>query len=364
MSRPARACVDLDALRSNLSLARQTAPGSRVMAVVKANGYGHGMVQVAHAMQAADGFGVACLEEAVQLRDAGITQPVTLLEGAFHADELEAISRLQLATVIHSRHQLEALAEAALPQPVAVWLKLDTGMHRLGFAPAELAEVHARLQALPQVGRLGLMSHFACADERDDTATQRQLDVFSAAVGGYPGERSLANSGALLGWQASHGDWVRPGLMLYGISPFVDTTAEAHGLRPVMTLETELIAINAFQAGDAVGYGGSWVCPEKMRIGVAAIGYGDGYPRHAITGTPVLVDGQQTHIVGRVSMDMICIDLRNLPQARIGSGVTLWGRGLPVELVARHADTIPYELVCAVSSRVPFRYLGGVQEPD
>lgn len=356
MTRPVRARVDVDALRSNLQLARRTAPHSRILAVVKANAYGHGLVPVARALEAADAFGVAGVEEALLLRQAGIQKPIVLLEGFFHAAELDEVIRHGLSLVIHAPHQIEALAAAVLPVPVRVWIKLDTGMHRLGFAPAELAAVQARLQSITGVELAGLMTHFACADDRTDPATQRQLDAFAALGPGAVGEHSLANSAALLGWPEAHADWVRPGLMLYGISPFVDSLAADHGLTPAMTLETELIAIRDCAAGDAVGYGGVWVCPESMPIGVAAIGYGDGYPRHAPAGTPVLVDGRPAQLIGRVSMDMLILDLRGLPEARVGSRVTLWGEGLPVERIARQAGTIPYELVCAVTARVPLLY--------
>ncbi|BAZ94852.1 alanine racemase [Thiohalobacter thiocyanaticus] len=356
MTRPVRARVALDALRSNLELARRTAPHSRILAVVKANAYGHGLVPVAQALEAADAFGVAGVEEALFLRQAGIKKPIVLLEGFFHGAELDEVIRHRLSLVLHAAHQLEALAAAAPAAPLRVWVKLDTGMHRLGFAPGELPSVLQRLQALEGVELAGLMTHFACADDRADPATRRQLERFDALAGGLEGEHSLANSAALLGWPQTHAGWVRPGLMLYGISPFVDSLAVDHGLRPAMTLETELIAIRDCAAGDAVGYGGAWVCPEAMPVGVAAIGYGDGYPRHAPAGTPVLVDGRPAQLVGRVSMDMITLDLRGLPEARVGSRVSLWGEGLPVEHIARAAGTIPYELVCAVTARVPLVY--------
>lgn len=356
MSRPVRARVGLDALRSNLELARRTAPHSRILAVVKANAYGHGLVPVARTLEAADAFGVAGVEEALALRQAGIEKPIVLLEGCFHAAELDEVVRHDLSLVVHAAHQIEALATLGLAASVRVWIKLDTGMHRLGFAPAELEAVRARLQAVAGVELAGLMTHFACADDRDNPATRRQLECFHAATRGLDGEQSLANSAALLGWPDSHADWVRPGLMLYGISPFLDDTAADQGLTPAMTLETELIAIRDCAAGEAVGYGGAWVCPETMPVGVAAIGYGDGYPRHAPDGTPVLVDGRPSQLIGRVSMDMITLDLRGLPEARVGSRVTLWGEGLPVEKIARAAGTIPYELVCAVTARVPLLY--------
>lgn len=353
MSRPLRAHLDLDALQHNLQRVREAAPRSRIMAVVKANGYGHGLVRSAQALRSADGFGVACLEEAVTLREAGIRQPITLLEGFFEGDELGALSRYRLMPVVHAEHQVRHLEAAQLPQPIAVWLKVDTGMHRLGFAPALLPTIYARLQACANVDRIGLFSHLGYADDRRSAQTPRQCASFLAAVRNLPGEYSLANSGGLLGWPETQLDWVRPGLMLYGISPFAGDTGGEQGLRPVMRLESRLIAVNRYARGEALGYGGAWVCPEDMPVGVVAAGYGDGYPRHAPTGTPVLVNSQRAQLIGRVSMDMLCVDLRTQPQARVGDPVVLWGDALPVEEVARCADTIPYELVCAIASRVP-----------
>lgn len=353
MSRPLRARIDLDALRHNLQRARSAAPNSRVMAVVKANGYGHGLVRVAQALREADGFGVACLEEAVSLREAGIRQPITLLEGFFDSDELAAVSHYRLIPVLHTEQQVRQLEAAHLPQPIDVWLKADTGMHRLGFAARDFADMHRRVQACANVNSIGLFSHLGYADDRRSAQTQRQCERFRTLVEGFSGACSLANSGGLLGWPETRFDWVRPGLMLYGISPFSGDTALEHKLHPVMTLESRLIAVNRFERGAAIGYGGAWVCPEDMPVGVVAAGYGDGYPRHAPTGTPVLINGQRAQIIGRVSMDMLCVDLREQPDARMGDPVVLWGRDLPVEEIARCAGTIPYELVCAIASRVP-----------
>lgn len=353
MTRPLQARIDLGALRHNLQRAREAAPDSRVMAVVKANAYGHGLVRVAQALRDVDGFGVACIEEAVTLREAGVRAPISLLEGFFASDELTAISHYRLTPVIHSEHQLILLEAAVLPQPIDVWLKIDTGMHRLGVAPEVSEPLYRRLQNSPNVAEVGLFSHLAYADDRRSAQTSQQCERFQAATQDISGARSLANSGGLLGWPETHFDWVRPGLMLYGVSPFSGSTASEHGLRPVMTLESRLIAVNRFERGAAIGYGGAWVCPEDMAVGVVAAGYGDGYPRHAPTGTPVLVNGQRTQIVGRVSMDMLCVDLREQPDARIDDPVVLWGGELSVEEIARCAGTIPYQLVCAVASRVP-----------
>lgn len=353
MTRPLRARIDLGALQHNLRITRQAAPNSRVMAVVKANGYGHGLVRVAQALREADGFGVACLEEAVGLREAGVRQPITLLEGFFDSDELDAVSHYRLMPVLHTERQVHQLEAAWLPQPIAVWLKVDTGMHRLGFSPEIFGAMYRRLHDCANVGEIGLFSHLGYADDRRSVQTQLQCAQFQALVEAFPGQRSLANSGGLLGWPETQFDWVRPGLMLYGISPFAGNTGVEQGLQPVMTLASQLIAVNRYERGAAIGYGGAWVCPEDMPVGVVAAGYGDGYPRHAPTGTPVLLNGRRVQIIGRVSMDMLCVDLREQPDAGVGDPVVLWGADLPVEEIARYAGTIAYELVCAVASRVP-----------
>jgi alanine racemase len=353
MSRAACARISSAALEHNLNRARHAAPASRILAVIKANGYGHGIVRVARALASADAFAVASIDEAVILREAGINQPIVLLEGVFNASEVEEAAARHLELVVHAEEQLQVLEAARLPAPFPIWLKIDTGMHRLGFAPAQAADARQRLEACPAAGQLRLMSHLANADRPGDARTDAQLDLFDACAEGFSGERSMANSGAVLAWQRSHFDWVRPGIMLYGASPFGDTGAE-QDLRPAMTLGTRLIAVNRRRRGDAVGYGGTWTCPEDMLVGVAAIGYGDGYPRHAPNGTPVLVNGRRVPLIGRVSMDMICLDLRSQPEARPGDPVVLWGDGLPVEEVARAAETISYELLCRVTERVRF----------
>lgn len=353
MSRPLRARIHLDALQHNLRRVREAAPRSRVMAVVKANAYGHGLVRSAQVLRGVDGFGVACLEEAVTLREAGLQQPISLLEGFFDADELEPISRYRLMPVVHAEHQIRQLESTRLSQPIAVWLKVDTGMHRLGFAPEQFRAMYRRLQSCANVERIALFSHLGYADDRRSQQTPRQCARFLEATKDLPGERSLANSGGLLGWPETQLDWVRPGLMLYGISPFAGGSGHEQDLRPVMTLTSRLIAVNRYARGEALGYGGAWVCPEDMPIGIVAAGYGDGYPRHASSGTPLLVNGQRVPLIGRVSMDMLCVDLREQAHARVGDPVVLWGQALPVEEIARCADTIPYELVCAVASRVP-----------
>jgi alanine racemase len=355
MTRGTTAFIDLRALRHNLQRVREAAPRARVMVAVKANGYGHGLVRVARALAEADAFAVACLEEAVSLREAGIRSAILLLEGVFEVSELPLCSLLDLEIVVHHSSQLEMLEYARLEGPVRVWIKIDTGMHRLGFAPEELPQVWERLQACPGVtSGVQLMSHLARADERHAEHTRKQLQVFAATTAGWPGLLSLANSAGVLGWPATHFDWVRPGLMLYGASPFVDSLADEEGLQAVMTLCTRLIAVKRVGRGEPVGYGGTWICPEEMIVGVAAIGYGDGYPRHAPSGTPALVNGREVAVIGRVSMDMLCLDLRGHPEARVGDLVVLWGKGLPIEVIARAAGTIPYTLMCAVTPRVRF----------
>lgn len=344
--------IDLAALRHNLQRVRQAAPGCRVMAAVKANGYGHGLVRVAQALSDTDAFGVACINEALALRTAGINAPITLLEGFFHVDEISLIEELQLDLLLHHADQIATLERATIRKPIRVWLKIDTGMHRLGVSPQSTASLWQRLEQHPQLQPMGQMTHLARADELDHPATAEQLLLFRRATESLPGERAIANSAGVLGWPETHGDWVRPGIMLYGVSPFVGGRAAEHDLKPVMTLSSELIAVNMMQKGDAVGYGGTWICPEAMPVGVVAVGYGDGYPRHAPNGTPVLVNGQRVSMIGRVSMDMICVDLRSQPEARIGDPVVLWGKGLPVEEIAEAAGTIAYELLCSVTQRV------------
>ena len=351
MSRPAQAVLHAPALAHNLKRVRELAPGRGVMAVIKANGYGHGMIEVAKALGEADAFAVACLDEALLLREAGIQHAMVLLEGFFSPEEFPAIVRHRLTTVIHHEEQLRMLETDTPSAPLPVWLKIDSGMHRLGLAPDKVAAAYERLKALP-VELQGLMTHLASADERDDPTTSQQLACFQKVTASYGEPKSIANSAGILAWPQSHGDWVRPGVMLYGASPFAEQVGQDHGLRPALSLHSQLMAVNRFKRGERVGYGGEWQCPEDMAVGVVAIGYGDGYPRHAQSGTPVLVNGRRVPLIGRVSMDMVCVDLRSQPQARIGDPVCLWGPDLPVEEIARHAGTIPYELLCRVTPRV------------
>lgn len=357
MTRPARACINLPALQHNFQRVRQSAPHSRIMAIIKANAYGHGLVRAAQAMSDADAFGVASPEEGVALRETGFDRRIVLLEGVFTAEDIALVGGYRLDIVVHHVSQLDMLEHSHPARPIDVWLKLDTGMNRLGFEPEAVAHITARLEGLDQVSTVRYMTHFACADDAENNTTAIQLERFTSVLSSSAGERSLANSAAVLAWPDTHADWVRPGIMLYGASPLVGQHAGELDLRPVMTLKTQLIAINACQAGDAIGYGGDWRCPEAMSVGVAAIGYGDGYPRHAASGTPLLVNGQRATLIGRVSMDMICIDLRGHEQAAVGDEVILWGDGLPVEEIAEGAGTISYELLCGVNHRVVHEYI-------
>lgn len=350
--------IDGEALRHNLAAVRKLAPASRVMAVVKANAYGHGLVATAKALATADAFGVARLEEGLALRSAGIVNPVVLLEGVFTREELHLAGRERFELVVHSFQQLELLEQYAGSHRFAVWFKIDTGMNRLGFRLDEFGESWHRLGRCRSVGSTRLMTHLAAAEEPGRSA-QTQIQQFNALTGSLPLERSIANSAGLIGLPDARADWVRPGLMLYGISPLPDAVAEKLGLRPVMTLTTQLIAVRKVPVGESVGYGGTWRAACDSAIGIAAIGYGDGYPRNMRAGTPILVNEHAAVVVGRVSMDMTAIDVTGLPDVKIGDTVIVWGEGLPAERVAPYADTIPYELVCGISQRVAVKWKGG-----
>lgn len=355
MTRPARVVVDLEALCHNLSRIRQYAPRSKVMAIVKADAYGHGITRVACALAGVDGFGVACLEEARQLREAGIDKKILLLEGPYSAEEIPTIQQLRLDMVIHHPFQFELLNDAVIASPINTWLKLDSGMHRLGFAATEVDTVWKRLKQHEGVAdNLRLLSHLACANEPNSVMTKKQVELFSRVTRDYQAEKSLANSAGIIAWREARLDWVRPGLMLYGVSPIDGKTADDFGLIPVMSLESELISVKNLEQGDPVGYGASWSCPEDMPIGIVAAGYGDGFPRHAGSGTPILVKGKPCRLIGKASMDMLTVDLRHHPGARVGDPALLWGRELPIEIIARHADTVPYELLCGVHKRLEF----------
>jgi alanine racemase len=364
MPRPIEALIHTDALAHNLTRARACAPDAKVWAVVKANAYGHGIERAYAGLRGANGFALLDLAEAERVRALGWRGPVLLLEGAFEPRDLELCSRLNLWHVVHCTEQIDALAAHKTHAPHRVFLKMNSGMNRLGFMPAAYRSAWTRLSALPQVREITLMTHFSDADGARGIA--HQIAAFDAATRDLPGERSLANSAAILRHPslAAATDWVRAGILAYGSAPDFPEHDIAHwNLRPTMTLRTKLIATQTLAAGDSVGYGSSFVAEAPLSIGIAAVGYADGYPRHCATGTPVLVDGVRTRTVGRVSMDMIAVDLSPAPAAGIGSEVTLWGEGpsgssLAIDEVARAAGTIGYELMCALAARVPVRVVG------
>jgi alanine racemase len=350
MPRPIQARISLSALEHNLNVARSLTR-ARVMAVIKAAAYGHGLLRAAEALQAADGFAMLDLQDAIALREAGYRQPILLLEGCFTPNDFVQAVQYDLTCVIHNPAQLAMLDTCPKRGALNVWLKLNSGMNRLGFAPSAAHAVMEKLKAHPAVREVTLMTHFANADEA--TGISAQLEAFNAMTSSWRAPRSLANSAALLRYPETHGDWVRPGIMLYGASPFADATAQSLGLQAVMTLTSEIISVQTLQAGDATGYGSLFRADAPTRIGIVACGYADGYPRHAPTGTPILVAGRRTRTLGRVSMDMLAVDLSDMPDAGIGSPVVLWGADLPVEEVAAAAGTISYELLCALAARVP-----------
>lgn len=357
VGRAASAVIRVGALAHNLERIRAVAPQCRVLAVVKANAYGHGIEGVVQGLRGADAFAVACIDEAIRLRDAGIEAPVVLLEGVFDAAELVLAARYRCEPVVHAQWQIDALAAARHPvYRFPVWLKVDTGMNRLGFPMRAARAAWDRLRSLDAVGLVRLMTHLARADEPGAPMTAVQLTRFAEATAGWDGERSIANSAGVFAWPNSHADWVRPGLALYGVSPFADRPAADLGLQPVMTLCARLIAVRDLPAGETVGYGGAWTAPAATRIGIVGIGYGDGYPRHTAPGTPVLVNGARCPLVGRVSMDMLAVDLGG-QTAAVGDPVVLWGDGLPVEEIAKAAGTIPWTLLCGVTDRVRHEYV-------
>ena len=346
--RPIRARIDSAALRHNLGVARRLAPRSRIWAVVKANAYGHGLARAAKAL-AADGLGLIEIEAAIELRRAGEKRPMLLMQGFYSPGEIDLIAKNGLATVVHDAEQLAMLEKARPSAKIPVYLKLNTGMNRLGFGEKELKGALARLAGC--ASEITLMTHFADADGK--RGVKWQLERFQAMSAGLGYPRSLANSAAILRYPEAHSEWVRPGIMLYGCSPFAGQSAEKLGLKPVMTLSSELIAVRELQADDSLGYGCTFTAQGPMRVGIVACGYADGYPRHAPTGTPVLVCGKRTRTLGRVAMDMLIADLTGIREAAIGSPVTLWGEGLSADEVAASAGTVSYELLCALSARVP-----------
>ena len=351
MPRPICATISAAALAHNLGVARQCAGDAMVWAVVKANAYGHGLARAAKALQAANGFALLDMEEAIRLRLAGVQKPILLLEGFFKQQDVTLLSEYMLTPVIHSLEQIEILEKSTLVRPIDAYMKINSGMNRLGFTVENVRIAWNALRNHAQVRTITLMTHFGDAD--GPTGVAAQLDWFNRIVQPFQAARCLANSAALLRFPETRADWVRPGIMLYGCSPFPDRSAAQIGLKPAMTLTSELIAVQNIQPGERVGYGFTFEATEEMTLGVVACGYADGYPRHAPTGTPVLVGGERTQTVGRVSMDMICVDITALPEAYIGTPVTLWGEGLSADEVAASAGTISYELLCQLAARVP-----------
>ena len=351
------AVIDLNALQHNLKILKETAPNSKILAVVKANAYGHGIVKVAQTLTDVYGYGVARLSEALTLRKAGIDAPIVLLEGFFEANDLTTLVNENLQSIVHSQEQLDAILNADLAKPLSVWLKLDTGMHRLGFHPQQFDSVYQQLQNSKNVQQpINMITHFYCADELDNPATTKQIKLFQQHIKKDSGLKSLASSAAALTRSETHYDMIRPGLALYGISPFADKDADEFKLKPVMTLKSRLIAVRDHKAGESVGYGATWTATKDTKLGVVAVGYGDGYPRMAPQGTPLLINGRLVPLVGRVSMDMLTVDLGLDCADKVGDEVILWGKGLPAAQVAKHIGTISYELITKLTSRVALQY--------
>jgi alanine racemase len=354
MIRTAYAVINLSFLAHNVAQVRKAAPNSKLMAVVKANAYGHGLTRIAETLDGlVDGFAVARVQEGLSLRNVGLWQPIVVLEGFTQREEIFDLLEFELSVSLHSSHQLEILKHIQHSTPLNVWLKIDTGMNRLGFKAHEISDIYAQLSACESVKKpLSFMTHFANADDKNDAKTVEQIALFKQLTAAYEGEKSMANSAGILAWQDSQADWIRAGIMLYGISPFSDSTSAELGLKPLMSLHSRLIAVRDVAAGETVGYSGTWTSEKATKLGVVAIGYGDGYPRYAQNGTPVLINGERVPLVGRVSMDMITVDLGGNSAAKVGDSVTLWGENLPVEEIARWANTIPYTLVCGITPRV------------
>ena len=350
-----QALIDHAALRHNLQRVREAAPQSRIWAVVKADAYGHGVERVVSALTETDGFAVARVDEAVRLRDLGVSKSILILGGCYTADEFNMAAQAGFEITLHQSQQLELLDRLDPASPaLKIWLKVDTGMHRLGFDPGSVEALAERLTDHPRVASLSLWTHLANADDTADKTTDEQIKRFDALPLLLFQHCSIANSGGILGFPDAHRDWVRPGIMLYGASPFQQGSAERDGLLPVMTLRSRVVSVKQARAGDPIGYGGRYRCPESMPVAVVAVGYGDGYPRHAPDGTPVLVNGHRLPLVGRVSMDLITLDARSYPDVAVGDEVVLWGRGLPADEVAALSGTIAYQLFCNVTSRVEF----------
>lgn len=355
MQRTATAVIDIKALVSNYNSIKLLAPNTNILAVLKANAYGHGLIRIAKNLPEADAFGVARIDEALELRAGGITKPIVLLEGFFTEEDLPIIAVNNFETIIHSKEQLTVLEKSQIDTPISVWLKIDTGMHRLGVSPEEFKQFYQQLISCENVKKnIRLMSHFGCADDVENNNTSKQIALFNELTVDTLQEKSFANSAAICNFPESHYQWVRPGLMLYGVSPLDNnlTLSCNAKLDPVMTLYSSIIAIRDINAGESVGYGAAWVSKHDTKIAVVAIGYGDGYPRHASNGTPVLINNRIVPLVGRVSMDMITVDLGKNATDNVGDYVELWGKNLSVSRIAKAANTISYELLCNITRRV------------
>ncbi len=352
MTRPTRVRIDLAALRANYLYARGV-HGGRALAVIKANAYGHGALACARSLSSVvDGFAVAFLDEARTLREGGVRNPILVLEGVFSATELQLAHELDLWLVVHQEEQIRLLQQSSIVGPFKVWLKIDTGMSRAGFRSADATDAHQRLLSTGKVSSITLMTHFARADEPGEPMTAHQIETFDAATATLGGERSLCNSAGLVAWPAARRDWARPGLILYGVAPHGEELPE---LRPVMTFESSVFAVRTLEPGESLGYGATFTATQRTRVGLVCAGYADGYPQSAKTGTPLAVDGHATTLIGRVSMDMLTVDLTALPEAGVGSTVELWGQQVPVDAVARASSRSPYELLCSVK-RAPLVY--------
>jgi alanine racemase len=344
--------LDISALQHNFQRIQQLTPHSKKMAIIKANAYGHGAEKIAKGLPQADAFGVTCLNEAIHLRNNNIKQDIVLMQGFNCVEDLSSISSHHLQIVLHDWNQLNILEQQHLSVPLTIWLKIDTGMHRLGFNPQAMPEIINRLQKInSNVKHLRFMTHFASSEQLDNPLTQNQYLSFLSATEKLSGLKCLANSAAILAWPNTHADWVRPGVILYGVSPFPHKIGNDHDLKPVMNWCSTLMVINQLKKGDGVGYNRTWICPEDMPVGIVAAGYGDGYPRQAGNGTPVLVNNIKVPLIGRVSMDMLAVDLRTQPNAKAGDPVILWGKNLPVEEIARATEMSPYQLLCGVRLR-------------
>jgi len=356
----ARACINLGAIQQNFQRIVKQAPGSRVMAVIKANAYGHGLIDVANSLPDAECLAVARLSEAIELRQAGIDKPIVLLGGAFSADEMDQAIDLQLQICVHAEEQITWLEKHGVADAV-VWAKIDTGMNRLGFRPESAATVIARLRNCAAISDVHLMTHLANADDRQDSTTKTQINAFRAITNDFSGDISIANSAGVLGWseeleifadiRAAGRLWIRPGLALYGISPFPNQCGDDLGLIPAMQFEAHLIAVKKLNTGERVGYGGTWQAQQDTVLGVVSAGYGDGYSRHITSGAPVFINGRRVPVTGRISMDLCSIDLGASATDQVGDAVILWGEDLPVEEIAERAGTIPYQLVCGITNR-------------